>query len=101
VYASKVGVPFAVVVTADEVRLIMAGNFKLDPKKTAEENICDFLAHIESEHGALGQILRAHIDKIFPLPRDATQRSAARAEFNSEVKKQLDAALAAVKSEHA
>ncbi len=77
----------------------MAGQFDFDEKKTAQENIEAFLSHIESANPALGPFLRKHLDKMVPLP-DATKRSAARASFNGEIKKVLDAALVALKAKH-
>ena len=79
----------------------MSKPFELDPKKGALENIEDFLSHIEAMNTALGQALRKHIDKVLPLPLDPLKRSAARASFNSEIKKLLDAALAALKAKDA
>ena len=77
----------------------MAGQFDFDEKKTAQENIEDFLTHVESTNKAFGRLLRKNLDKMVPLP-DASKRSAARAAFNGEIKKQLDAALAARKAKN-
>lgn len=77
----------------------MAGQFHFDEKKSAQENIEDFISHIESTNTALGPLLRKHLDKMLPLP-DASKRSAARASFNDEIKKLLDAALVSRKAKH-
>ena len=77
----------------------MAGQFDFDEKKTAQENIEDFLSHVESTNTALGPLPHKHLDKMLPLP-DATKRSTARASFNGEIKKLLDAALVALKAKH-
>jgi hypothetical protein len=77
----------------------MNGQFDFDDKKTAQENIDDFLAHVESTNRAFGRLLRKNLDKMFPLP-DASKRSAVRASFNDEIKRQLDAALAARKAKN-
>jgi hypothetical protein len=74
----------------------MSGQFEFDEKKTAQENIAAFLAHVESSNQGLGTLLRLNIDKMIPLPEFA-RRGPVRAAFNGEVKKQLDAALAAIK----
>ena len=74
----------------------MSGQFEFDEKKTAQENIDDFMRHIESTNTGLGALLRKHINKLLPLP-DPGKRSAARASFNTEIKKLLDAALVARK----
>jgi len=78
----------------------MSGQFDFDEKKTAQENIESFLSHVESTNKGLGQLLRAHLGKMLPLPEDSGRRSAGRAAFNAEIKKQLDAALAALKAKH-
>jgi hypothetical protein len=75
----------------------MAGQFNFDEKKTAEENIEAFLLHVESTNKAFGGLLLKNLNKMLPLP-DVTKRSTARASFNSEIMKQLDAALAAVRA---
>ena len=48
----------------------MSKPFELDPRKNAQDNIEDFLSHIELENPALGQALRKHINKVLPLPLD-------------------------------
>ena len=75
----------------------MAGQFKFDEKKTAGENIEAFLLYVESTNKAFGGLLLKNLDKMLPLP-DVTKRSVARASFNSEIMKQLEAALAAIKA---
>jgi hypothetical protein len=77
----------------------MAVQFDFDEKKTAQENIEDFLSHVESTNPALGPLLRKHLDRMLPFP-DAARRSAARASFNGEIKKLLDAAHVALKAKH-
>lgn len=77
----------------------MSGQFDFDEKQNAQENIESFLSYIESTNKGLGQLLRKHLDKMLPLP-DASKRSAARASFNAEIKKQLDAILAARKAKN-
>lgn len=78
----------------------MAGGFNFDENKTAQENIDDFLAHVEATNKAFGPLLRKHLDRMLPLPSDATTRSGARASFNGEIKMLLDAVLAARKAKH-
>ena len=77
----------------------MAGQFDFDQTMTAKENIERFLLHVESGNKAFGLLLRKHLDKMLPLP-DATKRSAARASFNGEITKQLDAAVAALRAKN-
>jgi hypothetical protein len=77
----------------------MTGQFDFDEKKTAQENIEAFLAHAELTNKAFGQLLRKHLPKIFPLP-DSSKRGAARVAFNAEIKKLLDAVLAASETRH-
>ena len=78
----------------------MPGQFDFDEKKTAQQNIEDFLAQVESNNGTLGQLLRKHLKNMIPLPEEPNKRSAARAAFNGEIKRLLDAALAAQKPKH-
>jgi hypothetical protein len=78
----------------------MSVRLDFDTKKTAQENIEDFLAHVEATNTDFGRLLRAHLDKMLPLP-EASRRSIARAAFNAEIKKRLDDVLAAKKAEHA
>lgn len=75
----------------------LSTQFEFDEKKTAEENISSFLAHIESTHKVFGPLLQKHIARMLPLP-EANVRSTARASFNAEIKKLLDAVLEATKS---
>ena len=77
----------------------MAIQFNFDEKRTAQENIEDFLAYVELTNNAFGKLLRRHLDKMLPLP-DPSKRSAARASFNAEIKKLLDAVLTALKAKH-
>ena len=74
--------------------------FEFDDKKSAEENIANFLAHIDSIDKTFAALLRQNIDKMLPLP-EVARRGAARAVFNGEIKKKLDAALAAAKAKNA
>jgi hypothetical protein len=76
------------------------GNFTFDQKKTAQENIADFLAHIEAQNPALGLILRRHIAPMVPLPADSIDRNARRTAFNKEIRKDLDVVLAALQAKH-
>ena len=78
----------------------MPGNFTFDQKKTAQENIADFVAHIEAQNPAFGLILRRHIATMVPLPADSIARSARRAVFNKEIRKDLDVVLAALQAKH-
>ena len=78
----------------------MAAQFDFDEKKTAQENIEEFLAYIEGTNKVVGQILRQLLPRMLPLPDDPTKRSAVRASFNSEIKKLLDAILTARKAKH-
>jgi hypothetical protein len=77
----------------------MSGQFDFDEKKTARENIEKFLAHVELTDKVFGPLLRKHLDKMLPLP-DQSKRSAARAAFNAEIKKLLDAVIALGKANH-
>lgn len=74
----------------------MSHAFEFDEKKSAQENIADFLVHIDSIDKTFAALLRQNIDKMLPLP-EVARRGAVRAVFNSEIKKKLDAALAATK----
>ena len=73
----------------------MAAQFDFDEKKTTDENINDFLQHIASINKPFTQLLCKHLNKMLPL-QDSTKQGAARALFNGEIKKQLDASLASV-----
>jgi hypothetical protein len=79
----------------------MPTQFNFDPEKTAQQNIDDFLSYVRTKYPFLGQLLQTHVSKMLPLAIDPSKRSAARAAFNAEIKKQLDALLAAKKSNHA
>jgi hypothetical protein len=78
-------------------RYHVATEFEFDETRTAEENISSFLAFIESTDKVFGPLLQKHIARMLPLP-EANVRSTARASFNAEVKKLLDAILEAAKS---
>jgi len=73
--------------------------FEFDDKKGSQENITDFLAHIDSIDKTFAALLRQNIDKMLPLP-EIPRRGAVRAVFNGEIKKKLDAALAAAKAKN-
>jgi len=77
----------------------MAGQFDFDERKSAQENIEAFLAHIESTNKGLGRLLRKNLDKMLPL-QDPNKRGAARSSFNAEIKKKLDAVLTARMAKH-
>lgn len=77
----------------------MTKPFEFDEKKTAKENIADFLAHVDTIEPAFSTLLRNNIGTMLPLP-DAAKRGAARAAFNGAIKKQLDSALAAMKGKN-
>jgi len=77
----------------------MSQAFEFDEKKNAQENIADFLTHIDSIDKAFAALLRQNIGKMLPLPDDA-RRGVVRAIFNGEIKKTLDAALAAAKAKN-
>lgn len=78
----------------------MAATFDFDEKKSAQENISDFLKHIESVEPVLGPLVRKHIGKMLPLPEAVNARSVARALFNAEIKTLLDQALVSSKIQH-
>ncbi len=69
----------------------MTTGFAFDDKKSAEDNIADFISFIESQHPGLGPILTKHIQRILPLSPDPNKRSTDRNSFNSEIAKILDA----------
>ena len=77
----------------------MSQPFEFDEKKSAQENIADFLAHIDSIDKTFAALLRQNIHKMLPLPEIA-RRGAMRAVFNGEIKERLDAALAAAKAKN-
>lgn len=77
----------------------MAGQFDFDGNRTAQENIENFLAHLEKTNKAFGQLLRKHLDKMLPL-QDPSKRSAMRASFNDEIKKHLDSILTVRMAKH-
>jgi hypothetical protein len=72
----------------------MSHAFEFDEKKSAQENIADFLAHIDSIDKTFATLLRQNIIKMLPLP-EVAKRGTVRAVFNGEIKKQLDAAAKA------
>jgi hypothetical protein len=78
----------------------MVNTFDFHREKTAQENIADFLTFIEAEEPLFGGLLRAHVGKLVPLP-DGNRRSAARAAFNSEIRKHLETILATEATDHA
>jgi hypothetical protein len=73
--------------------------FEFDQNKTAQENITDFLTHVDSIDSAFGGLLRRNIGTMLPLP-EVAKRGVARAAFNGEIKRQLDLALAAMKGKN-
>jgi hypothetical protein len=75
----------------------MSRAFEFDEKKSAQENIADFLTYIDSIDDAFAALLRQNIGKMLPLP-EAAGRGTVRAAFNCEIKKKLDAVLAAAKA---
>ena len=77
----------------------MSHAFEFDEKKSAQENIADFLTHVDSIDKTFAALLRQNIDKMLPLP-EVARRGAVRAVFNGEIKKKLDAALAAAKAKN-
>ena len=79
----------------------MSFEYEFDPAKSAQENIDSFFRHVRSVDPTLGELLQKNISILLPLPSDGMKRSSARAAFNAEVKKALDATLASKKAEHA
>lgn len=63
--------------------------FQFDGKKDFEENLEDFLAHMDDEDADMGAILRAHIHALLVANDDAARRGA-RTLFNMGVKSALD-----------
>jgi hypothetical protein len=77
----------------------MSHAFEFDEKKSAQENIADSLVYTDSIDKTFAALLRQNIDKMLPLP-EAARRGTVRAAFNGEIKKKLDAALAAAKAKN-
>jgi hypothetical protein len=76
----------------------MATNIVFDENKSAEDNIAEFIAFIESQHPQLGPLLTKRLHKILPLSPDPNKRSAERSSFNKEIEKILDALCVAARA---
>jgi hypothetical protein len=63
--------------------------FQFDSKKDFEENLEDFLTHMDDQDAEMGAILRAHIDSLL-VANDDAERRGARTLFNMGVKGALD-----------
>ena len=67
--------------------------FAFDQNKTFEANLQAFLAELDSNDKDMTDILRRNIDKLTDVVRQGNRSGPARADFNAEVVKALEALL--------
>jgi hypothetical protein len=77
---------------------VTTANFEFDRSKTFDENFQAFLTQLESVDEEMAAILRSNVATLAKVVRDGERDSIARAAFNTEVAKALDA-LVATKSD--
>lgn len=71
-----------------------AGSFAFDGTKLFDDNFQAFLEELEAVDKEMAAILRANADALAKVVRDGDRDSNARAAFNTEIAKALDALVA-------
>lgn len=69
--------------------------FRFDDSKTFDENWAMFLAELRAIDPDMAGIVSANMDKLASIVRQGSRNASARASFNAEVVKALDALLRA------
>jgi len=67
--------------------------FKFDPNITFDANLDAFLSEMETTDKDMAAILRCNIDKLAAVVRQGNRSGTARADFNAEIMRALDALL--------
>ncbi len=63
-------------------------DFQFDPKHSSQDNISNFINHLETINPEMTKIFKKHIDMLVPLP-EGNQRGLKRKAFNDAVLKSL------------